>query len=114
MNKSSLKSLCLVLSICQYICSGYFMYLGRDKMVNYYNSEYSSLTTNAYVGGDAYNYIINGTYSTSFFVLAIGFLISGTLILLMAMYLSIKDGSKVENIEKSEKQSELPPLWIAF
>ena len=51
-------------------------------MTNYYNSEYSSRLVNAYVGGDAYNYIINGTYATAFFVLtamfvlaAVGFII---------------------------------------
>lgn len=46
------------------------LYKGIDKMTNYYyNSEYSSRLVNAYVGGDAYNYIINGTYATAFFVL---------------------------------------------
>ena len=38
-------------------------------MQNFYNSEYSSRLVNAYVGGDAYNYIINGTYAIAFFVL---------------------------------------------
>ena len=52
-------------------------YKGYDKMTNYDNSDYSY--ENAYVGGDAYNYIINGTHATAFFVLAIGFLISGIL-----------------------------------
>lgn len=58
------------------------LYKGIDKMTNYYNSEYSSKLVNAYVGGDAYNYIINGTYATAFFVLtamfalaAVGFII---------------------------------------
>lgn len=59
------------------------LYKGIDKMTNYYyNSEYSSRLVNAYVGGDAYNYIINGTYATAFFVLtamfalaAVGFII---------------------------------------
>ena len=46
------------------------LYKGIDKMTNYYyNSEYSSRLVNAYVGGDAYNYIINGTYAIAFFVL---------------------------------------------
>ena len=59
-----------------------WLYKGIDKMTNYYNSEYSSKLVNAYVGGDAYNYIINGTYATAFFVLtamfalaAVGFII---------------------------------------
>lgn len=32
---------------------------------------------NAYVGGDAYNYIINANYATAFFVLGIFFVIVG-------------------------------------
>ncbi len=62
------------------VVSVIMLFNGFDKMFNYYNGTYSS--TNAYVGGDAYNYIINGTYSTSYFVLAtmfalmaVGFLI---------------------------------------
>lgn len=50
---------------------------GIDKMVNYENGYgYSDMSDyiyddegenhNAYVGGDAYNYIINGNYSTGF------------------------------------------------
>ena len=43
---------------------------GFDKKDNYYNSEYSiSKNVNAYVGGDAYNYIINGTYFSGYFSL---------------------------------------------
>lgn len=67
--------------------SGIMAYYGRDKMVNYHSSElYSSLNKNAYVGGDAYDYIINGTYATSYFVLAllfavlaVGFIVAGYL-----------------------------------
>lgn len=44
---------------------------GFNKKNNYYNSEYSiSLNENAYVGGDAYNYIINGTYFTGYLTIA--------------------------------------------
>ena len=35
----------------------------------------SSENVNAYVGGDAYNYIINGTYTTGYFVLALVFMV---------------------------------------
>ena len=61
-----------------FILSTFFLYKGYDKMTNYYSSEsFSSLNRNSYVGGDAYNYIINGTYSTSFFVLATMFSLLG-------------------------------------
>lgn len=68
------------MSLTSMFCGVFTLYKGIDKMTNYSSSDYDSI--NAYVGGDAYNYIINGTYSTAFFVLttmfvmaAIGFLI---------------------------------------
>ncbi len=54
------------------------LYKGYDKMTNYYSSDtYYSLNRNAYVGGDAYNYIINAGYATAFFVLAVGLALLG-------------------------------------
>ncbi len=47
------------------ILFGIMTYKGYDKITNYYNSDYSMLNKNAYVGGDAYNYIINGTYAAA-------------------------------------------------
>lgn len=43
------------------------LFLGFNKLLVYNNSTYRSV--NAYVGGDAYNYIINGNYATAYFVL---------------------------------------------
>lgn len=40
----------------------FFGYQAYDKKNNYYNSEYGFMNENAYVGGDAYNYIINAEY----------------------------------------------------
>lgn len=47
-----------------------FVYLGFDKLTRYRNSEYGD-PVNAYVGGDAYNYIINSNYSNAYFTLAV-------------------------------------------
>ncbi|HMS69347.1 MAG TPA: hypothetical protein PKD18_14475 [Saprospiraceae bacterium] len=52
------------------ILSIIFLYMGFDKIFNYENSELSDIKKNVYVGGDAYNYIINSNLSTSYFVLA--------------------------------------------
>ena len=66
------------LSIISYIGSLITCIKGLDKMYNYVNSEYSWIEShNAYVGGDAYNYIINGNYATGFFVLATMFALMG-------------------------------------
>jgi uncharacterized membrane protein YvbJ len=55
------------------ICiSIYFFSCGFNKKDNY-----SSSLTNAYVGGDAYNYIINGTYFSGYMTLGSGLLVSG-------------------------------------
>lgn len=55
------------------IClSFYLFYCGFDKKDNYLSS-----VTNAYVGGDAYNYIINGTYFSGYMAMGSGILVSG-------------------------------------
>jgi hypothetical protein len=82
-----MKTIWNILAALAFFASIYFFSFGYDKMNNYYNGEdHSSLNHNVYVGGDAYNYIINANYSTGFFVLGmassmsgIGFLILGYL-----------------------------------
>lgn len=67
-----------IIAVVLFILAAVMIYKGVDKMTNYDYSEYStSHNHNAYVGGDAYNYIINGNYTTGFFTLGVGFLISG-------------------------------------
>lgn len=53
-----------------------FIGMGFYKMFIYENSDLSFVTNkNAYVGGDAYNYIINANLSTAYFILALIFTI---------------------------------------
>ena len=63
--------------------------MGFYKMFAYENyddedyfSDYED-NVNAYVGGDAYNYIINGTYTTSYFVLALVFTVFACTMLIL-------------------------------
>lgn len=57
---------------------------GFDYKENYRNiDDRPSLSVNAYVGGDAYNYIINGTYFSGFMALG-GAAGLGTIILICA------------------------------
>lgn len=72
--------------------------LGFNKMYVYYNSEFSSMNKNAYVGGDAYNYIINGTYATAFFVLATLFVILGIGLLILQRLEEIEANTKTPNM----------------
>lgn len=67
-----------ITSIISFICACYTFYKGYDKLTNYYNSDYHPYKNiNAYVGGDAYNYIINGNYATAYFVLTNLFVLLG-------------------------------------
>lgn len=49
--------------------------LGLYKLNVYTNTDYESV--NAYVGGDCYNYIINGLYAVGDFILAFMFEVFG-------------------------------------
>ena len=67
-----------VLSGISFSVSLIFLYMGFDKIYSYDNGElYPYTYHNAYVGGDAYNYIINGNYATAFFVLTLTFAMLG-------------------------------------
>ena len=67
-----------IMSIMSFVVSGFMIYKGYDKFAHYTNIEgYNSINVNAYVGGDAYNYIINSNYATGFYVLATLFTILG-------------------------------------
>ncbi len=64
---------------------------GFDKMNNYVNnSRAPSLSVNAYVGGDAYNYIINSNYFTGYMIIATGALICSTICAITFLNLSSK------------------------
>lgn len=78
-----------IIAACLYAMSLFMLFKGWDKMTHYHNSEsYPSLNVNAYVGGDAYNYIINGNYATGFFVLGAGFFLSGTVLVCTSLVLN--------------------------
>ena len=95
------------LSIVFFLVSMWFLGFGFYKIYVY--DSYEPL--NAYVGGDAYNYIINGNYATGYFVLCIGFLISGLLCNIGANIISCYENKS--NGELSNNYygiDELPPL----
>lgn len=78
--KKSVSTFLLLLSIAFFTIGIICIYQGFDKKDNYYQSDYSwSSNVNAYVGGDAYNYIINGTYFAGYCALGGSLLICGTI-----------------------------------
>lgn len=110
-NKNLLQLTLKIVSVILIVGSIIFAYIGFDKINNYDNSEYSSTTTNAYVGGDAYNYIINGTYFTGYMI-ASGSCFIGGIILLSSNFIiqEIKNSKEKSHITNNESNKELPPL----
>lgn len=100
------------------------MALGFDCKLRYYNNESRpEYSVNAYVGGDAYNFIINGTYFTGYMVLACGFGICGTLQLGIAMLIRVfenwrrevrmdivQEKLECETTEKESRDHDSEPL----
>ncbi len=113
--KSTKKaSIWSILSGCSSGCSLFTLYKGIDKMTNYYNSEnYPSLNVNAYVGGDAYNYIINGTYATAFFVLTAMFVLAAIGLMILHYVSRDKVTPTPQAVQKSvieDIESNLPRI----
>lgn len=103
-----------ILSGCSLGCSFFTIYKGIDKMSNYHNSEnYPSLNVNAYVGGDAYNYIINGTYATSFFVLTAMFVLAAIGLMILHYISRTQEVPYLHRTQKDELddiESNLPKM----
>ena len=77
--------------------------MGFDKIYSYDNGElYPYTYHNAYVGGDAYNYIINGNYATAFFVLTLTFAMLGVGFCVLA-YIRQYRTEKMRNKGKCDK-----------
>lgn len=83
-----------IISGVSFVVSMVMLGCGLDKMFLYSDGEgYGVELHNAYVGGDAYNYIINGNYATGFFVLAMMFALMG--VGFIAIYYLSKVDSKL-------------------
>lgn len=98
----NLSTALLIIGIVLYMVAIGTFYKGYDKMHHYYkkSENYSSSEdVNVYVGGDAYNYIINGNYSTAYYTLTAGLIISGTIFVCS----SVVTGKLEENTEAVRK-----------
>ncbi len=82
----------LLISACiSYLMAAIFLGLGFHKMFVYKppDSGYDTIT-NVYVGGDAYNYIINANYATAYFSLAVFCVIVGLTFILTNYIIGIQ------------------------
>ena len=94
----------IVLSIVCFIGSGMFAAQSYDKYANYFNSEtFYARNRNAYVGGDAYNYIINGTYFTAFAVYASASALMGLISLVSGGFMVIFGGYLAQKEESARE-----------
>lgn len=76
MMKNSIIVLRVVAFLLIILCVG-FIYIGFDKI-------------NTYVNGDAYIYLVNGTYFIGYMVLGIGCFTNACIIFLFSNYLTIQ------------------------
>lgn len=80
-SKNEKYQTCIIISAIMLILGIVCIGMGFDKMFNYHNSEYyTSSNRNAYVGGDAYNYIINASYFSGYVSLGGCLLIASTIL----------------------------------
>ena len=75
------KSLLILLLLLFFIAGSIFIGIGFNRK-DVYDSRHG---TNAYVGGDAYNYIINGTHFVGYCVLGGTLYIMGTICLVVVL-----------------------------
>ena len=120
-----MKTAGIVLIIIGIICFGIGLY--KYSVYENYDSKYLE-AKNAYVGGDAYNYIINANYFTGWSVLGACFFISGVIFFGLKCLIdelanlkqtqkvvvkSISEPPRQENREPSSYASSSPSMGVA-
>lgn len=96
-------------SIC-YTITLIFIALGFSKIYNYSNPEEDYLSEdliNAYVGGDAYNFIINANYATGYFILGLIFALVGTTIFIIDTMEKLHNSDQKVELDNSVVEKEL-------
>lgn len=101
MSKKRVINLMTILCIVFILIGCVFIYKGYDKKNNYNNPDneytFNDNYVNSYVGGDAYNYIINGTYFTAYAVMGTGAFIIASISGITGVVLSIKVDKEEED-----------------
>lgn len=111
MNKTKQTSPLLIIGLLLYCLSLYPFGKGYDKMHHYHmsSSSYSSSKdVNAYVGGDAYNYIINGNYSTAYYTLAAGLVVSGSIFVCAGVI-----AGKLDDNKEAVMNTKTTPVYMS-
>ena len=104
------RNMLLVVALILVILGSMFMAMGFDKKDNYFNpTSYSSASRNVYVGGDAYNYIINSNYFTGYMTLASAFFVCGTLLFVTGLLTKLQDSGNAAEHQSKEPGEINPP-----
>jgi len=101
-----------IISAFLYLVSSIFVGIGFNKLFVYENSELFDEAKNidelknVYVGGDAYNYIINANYANAYFMLGIGIAIIATIFLCTKLFLE-QQKSQLLKLQKIREKLDL-------
>jgi hypothetical protein len=108
------SNVCIALAAVLVIIGGIFFYKGFDKKNHYYNNTTdTSQNSNVYVGGDAYNYIINSQYFVGYITIGSMAFVCGSIFACLGISLHYKkeNSSNVETKHNDTPESRsLPPL----
>ncbi len=108
MSRKTAATILICISVVCIILGLVFLGVGFNKITEYHNPAYGS-GTNAYVGGDGYNYIINGTYFTGYAVIGMGcFIISAITLSGAFIFLTSRNDNAESMLYK--KRNNLPPI----
>lgn len=100
MERKNIVKICMISSIILVVLAMICIGMGFNKMLNYKNSDtYQYKSVNAYVGGDAYNYMINASYFTGYVSLG------GCLLIASSIFATT--GIKTKNIEEKKKSHSM-------
>ena len=122
MTKQGATTILTIMMVMFIIVGTIFVGIGFYKHIKYENPSgdsyryyYEDESVNAYVGGDAYNYIINGTYFTAYSVLGVGSFIIAAITGVGALFMSVNDNVNIKTENKQisileDIESNLPRM----
>ena len=88
-SNNSIRIFITIIMLVSFALGTLFLMEGFNVKNNYYSSsDYPNLNVNAYVGGDAYNYIINGTYFSGYMSISGAFYVVAAILFLSIIILS--------------------------
>ena len=105
--KTISKVLCFIAVVC-FIISAIALIQGHDKKANYESPGTYTKGKNAYVGGDAYNYIINSNYATGHYVIAMGNFLAGIALVCTGLILDVLPGSASSGASDNSSYAAAP------